>query len=90
MNPSFTIHCHFCIGMEPYKKALGCRLSQGGGYFTKLTVVGSARDKKWNQLDLRFCKIKGSNRSKTNEKEASIGSKIKEKIYATCLKVVKY
>ncbi len=40
------------------------------------------------QSDLRFCKNGGSKRSKINENGAQIGLKIKQKIYAKCLKSV--
>ncbi len=39
-----------------------------GGTSPNFRWGGSARDKKWTQSDLKFCKNEGSIRSKTNEK----------------------
>ncbi len=50
-----------------------------GGYFTKIWVGGvkggSACNKKWIQLDVRFCKNEGSKISETNEKVGQLGRK---------------
>ncbi len=35
------------------------------GFFTKLSVRGSAGDKKWTQSDVRFVKMRGQNDQKS-------------------------
>ncbi len=45
-------------------------------YFRK---GGLARDKKWTQSDLKFCKNDGSIRSKTNEKWGQLDKKLRRK-----------
>ncbi len=46
-----------------------------GGTSPNFQYGGSARDKKWTQPDLKFCKNERSIRSITNEKEGQLNRK---------------